>query len=485
MGLRMLRRLPLIYLASNLTSLIGVVLVTTAGILWLMLMPSMWRGESANPYLGIPLFMLLPAVFIAGLALIPIGILLERRRRRKAGETGPLLPRGGELRRLAIFVGITTFLNLVIGSQLTYSAVTYMDSDAFCGTTCHKVMQPEYTAYLQSPHARVSCAECHIGPGASWFVKAKISGVGQVIAVAFHTYPRPIQDPVQALRPARETCEKCHWPQRFSGDLFTVRTAYGSDEQNTPATTVALMKVGGRTFRGTVGIHGAHVAANASMSYIATDGHRQVIPQVTYVSEEGKTTIYKSTDVKVTPADLARGEHRDMDCMDCHNRPTHIFQLPDRAIDQAMTQGSISPSLPFIKKASLEALKHDYPDRDTATREIAVFLENFYRTKYPQVYNTERGPLQTAITAVQGIYQHNIFPEMKVTWGTYPNNLGHTDAPGCFRCHDGNHVSAEGRTISNDCATCHDLLAMEEKNPKILSDLGLNKPLVSAAGATK
>jgi formate-dependent nitrite reductase cytochrome c552 subunit len=221
------------------------------------------------------------------------------------------------------------------------------------------------------------------------------------------------------------------------------------------------------------------------MSYIATDGHRQVIPQVTYTSEDGKTTVYKSTDVKVTPEELARGEHRGMDCMDCHNRPTHIFQLPDRAVDQAMTQGSINPSLPFIKKAALEALKHEYPDRDTAIREIAVSLENFYRTKYPQVYNTERGQLQTAITAVQGIYQHNIFPDMKVTWGTYPNNLGHTDAPGCFRCHDGNHVSAGGRTISNDCATCHDLLAMEEKNPKILSDLGLNKPLVSAAGATK
>jgi hypothetical protein len=481
----MLRRLPLIYLASNLISLIGVVLVTTAGILWLLLLPSLWRGDTANPYLGIPLFMFLPALFIAGLALIPIGISFERRKRNKAGETGPFLPHGNELRRLAMFIGITTFLNLVIGGQLTYSAVNYMDSDAFCGTTCHKVMQPEYTAYLQSPHARVSCADCHIGPGASWFVKSKISGVGQLVAVAFHTYPTPIPDPVESLRPARETCEKCHWPQRFSGDVFTVRTSYGSDEQNTPATTVALMKVGGRTFRGTVGIHGAHVAANAKMSYIATDGHRQVIPQVTYTSEDGKTTVYKSTDVKITPADLERGEHRNMDCMDCHNRPTHIFQLPDRAVDQAITQGSINASLPFIKKAAVEALKHEYRDRDAANREIAVNLENFYRTKYPQVYNTQRGQLQTAITAVQGIYQHNIFPEMKVTWGTYPNNLGHTDAPGCFRCHDGNHVSAEGRTISNDCATCHDLLAMEEKNPKILSDLGLNKPLVSAAGATK
>jgi hypothetical protein len=189
--------------------------------------------------------------------------------------------------------------------------------------------------------------------------------------------------------------------------------------------------------------------------------------------------------VKVTSDQLAGGEHRSMDCMDCHNRPTHIFQLPERAVDQAITQGVINPKLPYIRKKAVEALRHAYPDRVTATREMAVFLEAFYRTNYPQTYNTERGLIQTAVNAVQSIYLQNIFPEMKVTWGTYPNNLGHTDAPGCFRCHDGNHVSADGRTISNDCATCHELLAMEEKNPKILSDLGLNKPLVSAAGATK
>jgi formate-dependent nitrite reductase cytochrome c552 subunit len=210
-----------------------------------------------------------------------------------------------------------------------------------------------------------------------------------------------------------------------------------------------------------------------------------VIPQVTYTDDSGKVTVYNSTDVKVKPEDLARGEHRDMDCMDCHNRPTHIFQLPERALDLAMTQGSISPKLPFIKKEALEALKRQYPDHPTAEREIATFLDNFYRTGYVQVYAADSIALKNAIGAVQSIYAQNIFPEMKITWGTYPNNLGHTDFPGCFRCHDGNHTSADGRTISNDCATCHDLLAVGEKDPKVLTELGMHPSPQSPTGGAK
>ena len=481
----MLKRSPLAYLASNIISLIGVVLVTTAGILWLLALPAYWHGEAGTPYIGILLFLILPGVFIIGLLLIPAGIAFNRWKRRKAGDLGPFLPQGNELRRLAIFVGLTTMVNLLMGSQLTYRAVTYMDTDSFCGKSCHTVMDPEYTAYSHSPHARVACAECHIGPGASFFVKSKLSGVGQVFAVAFHSYPEPIPTPVQNLRPARETCEQCHWPQRYGGDKFFVHTEYSPDEQNTPATTVALMKIGGRNFAGAVGIHGAHVNG-ADMQYIATDEHRQVIPQVTYKDANGKVTIFNSSEAKITPEQLARGEHRDMDCMDCHNRPTHIFQLPERALDLAMTQGSISPTLPFIKKEAIEVLRRNYPDRATANREIAASLEKFYRTSYPQTYAADSALIKNAIGTVQSLYEQNIFPDMKITWGTYPNNLGHTDYPGCFRCHDGNHTSADGRTISNDCATCHDLLAVSEKNPKILTELGMNpSPLPSAGGATK
>lgn len=482
----MLHRSPIAYLASNLISLLGVVFVTTAGILWLLLLPSWWREDMNHPYAGILMNLALPILFFLGLALIPLGIWRHNWNRHQAGETGPILPRGGELRRLMMFVGLTTFVNLVIGSQLVYSAVSYMDSDSFCGKTCHTVMHPEYTAYSGSPHARVACVECHIGPGAPWFVKAKISGTSQVFAVLFHTYPQPIPSPVQALRPARDTCERCHWPQRFGGEKFFVHTEYASDEQNEATTTVALMKIGGRTWSGTVGIHGAHVDANGHMDYIATDPRRQTIPQVTYTAPDGKVTVYNSTDAPAKPEDLAKGDRRAMDCMDCHNRPTHIFQAPERALDLALTQGSISPQLPFIKKQALEALRREYSDRATARREIAAALENFYRTKYPQVFAQQAALLQSAIAGVQAIYDQNVFPEMKITWGTYPNNLGHTDSLGCFRCHDGNHTSADGRTISNDCATCHDLLAVGEKNPKILTELGMKStPANTGGGASR
>ena len=479
------KRSPLAYLASNVISLIGVILVTTAGILWLLALPSYWRGETSTPYIGILLFLVLPGVFVLGLALIPLGIALDTWKRRKAGDFGPFVPRGGELRRLGIFVALTTAANLVMGSQFTYRAVTYMDTDTFCGKACHKVMDPEYTAYSNSPHARVACPECHIGPGASFFVKSKLSGTGQLIAVMFNTYPRPIPSPVAALRAARETCEQCHWPKKFEGNKFFVHTEYAADEQNTPSTTVALMKIGGKNFGGSVGIHGAHVYQNARMDYISTDGHRQVIPQVTYTDPNGRVTVFNSTDVRVTPQDLARGEHREMDCMDCHNRPTHIFQVPERAVDSAMDQGSISPKLPFIKKQALEVLMQSYSDHASAELGVAARLDNFYRTSYPQVYAAEQSALKSTIKTVQAIYAQNIFPDMKITWGTYPNNLGHTDYPGCFRCHDGNHTSADGRTISNDCSTCHDLLAVSEKNPQILSQLRIKTPgPTSTAGAT-
>jgi hypothetical protein len=477
----MLKRSPLAYLASNVLSLIGVVLVTTAGVLWLLALPAYWNGDASSPYIGILLFLALPAVFIGGLALIPVGIMLHTRKRRRCGDQGPWLPRGGELRKLGIFVALTTMANLVMGSQFTYRAVTYMDTDTFCGKACHTVMQPEFVAYSHSPHARVACVECHIGSGASFFVKAKISGTSQLFNVLFNTYPRPIPSPVEALRPARETCEQCHWPQHFSGQKIFVHTEYGTDEQNTPSTTVAALKIGGRNFNGVVGIHGAHVDANAHMDYIATDGKRQAIPQITYTDPNGKVTVYKATDVKVKPEDLERGEHRRMDCMDCHNRPTHVFEVPERAIDDALTQGSLSAKLPFIKKEAIEALKKAYPDQATADQQIAAFLEDFYRSKYPQA---EPALLKTAVNTVQGIYNRNIFPEMKISWGTYPNNVGHTDFPGCFRCHDGNHASADGRVISNDCATCHDLLAVGERDPKILTELGMNPaPQGSIGGA--
>ena len=275
------------------------------------------------------------------------------------------------------------------------------------------------------------------------------------------------------LRPARDTCEQCHWPQKFTGDKLLVRTKFTDDEKNTPLTTVLLMKIGGRRGGGGVGIHGRHLDTVERIRYVSTDRRRQVIPRVSYLADDGKEVVYASTELKTTPEQLNAGEHRAMDCMDCHNRPTHAFQLPERAVDEAMAASRISPELPFAKKKSVELLRSEYLDRDTAARKIPASFAEFYRTKYPETYQTHRALVEASGEAVSQIYLRNVFPNMKITWGTYPNNLGHEDFLGCFRCHDGNHKSADGKLISDDCEACHSVLAQEESNPKVLADLGL------------
>ena len=481
------RLAPLIYLSNNWISLLGVVVVTTATVFWLFLLPFTLRGEIKHPYIGILVFLLLPMVFILGLLLIPLGIAYRRRSDRMKGRTPASFPeltwQNHDFRRILLFVGVTTFLNLIITSQLAYSAVNFLDSTTFCGLACHRIMGPEYASHQDRAHADVECAACHIGPGATSFVRSKMAGTGQLFAMVLNTYPRPIPAP-KNLPPARATCEQCHWAQRFLGEQPLVHTSYAEDETNSATSTVLLMKVGGRSWNGPSGIHGAHLAENTSITYIATDGQRQTIPQVVYTDARGNQTVYNATDSKPTPDALAKGEHRTMDCVDCHNRPTHNYQLPARALDDAMSSGHISPALPFVKKQALAVLKQNYPDQETARRQIAAALDGFYRDRYPQVYAQNRKQLDTAIAAVQAIYTRNVFPEMKITWGTYINNLGHMDFPGCFRCHDGNHASAGGKTIPNDCDTCHEAKAMDEKNPAILTDLGL-APVQPPAAATQ
>jgi hypothetical protein len=469
---------PAVYLGQNPITLTGAVLTTSAAItllcFWVF---ELLKGGPSHPYAGIIFFLILPGVFVLGLLLMPLGGLLRRYRLRREGKLPHVYPtldlHRPMLRRALIWVVALTFANVAIMGTASYKAVEHMDSPQFCGQTCHTVMAPEFTAYLNSPHSRVACVDCHIGSGAPWFVRAKISGVRQLFAVALKTYSRPIPSPVRNLRPARETCERCHWPEKFTGDKFLVKTKYGDDEQNTPATSVLLLKIGGRTAQGLVGIHGRHLNVGARITYVSTDGRRQVIPRVTYLDDKGKSVEYVSDEVKTTPAELARAERRAMDCMDCHNRPTHAFQMPERAVDEAMAAGRISATLPFIKKQSVAALRGEYSDQAAASDRIPKAIADFYRAKYPQVYQNQRAQVETAAEQVKAIFLRNVFPEMRLTWGTHPNNIGHDDFLGCFRCHDGKHKSSDGRIINDDCAACHQVLAMEEKDPKVLADLGL------------
>jgi len=465
---------PIVYLSSNWVSRIGVVVVTSAVVFWLFFLPMAVRGASAHPYLGILEFLLIPSVFFAGLALIPAGMWGEyRRQRRRGGQPAviaPLTLDNPQLKRLALFVGVTTVINVILGSLFAYQGVSYMDSVTFCGRTCHTVMQPEYAAYQNSPHSRVECVACHIGAGASWFVRSKLSGVGQVFAVAFNTYPRPIPTPVRNLRPARETCETCHWPQKFGEDRLRVINNYAEDETNTPTKTVLLLRIGGG--HGSPGIHGAHLGPGVAITYFPTDESRQTIPRVEYRNTvTGRSAVFQAVDAK--PDSLRNLASRQMDCMDCHNRPTHVFSLPERAVNTAMASGAISPSLPFIKKQAVALLKQTYASNAAADEAIPAALERFYREQQPAAYASRRAEIVRAGQTLVAIYDRNVFPAMKVTWGSYPNNTGHTDFPGCYRCHDDNHVAADGKKIVQDCNTCHQLLAMDEAKPKILSDLGI------------
>jgi NapC/NirT cytochrome c family protein len=478
---------PLVYLSNNWISLGGVIIVTAATVSWLAFLPITLRGGLMHPYFGLIVYLLLPGVFILGLILIPLGIWLNRRSRLARGEMPasfpPLDPRNAELRKLVAFVGVTTFLNIIIASQFTYSAVNYMDTTTFCGQTCHVVMKPEFTAHQRSPHSRVECVNCHIGPGAGWFVRSKLSGVGQVFAVTLNNYPRPIPVPVHNLRPARETCETCHWPQKFDEDRLRDIPSYQSDEQNTLTHTVLLLHLGGGMSR--VGIHGRHLGQGVTVKYYASDEKRENIPYVQY-TVGSQTTVYAASATKAPDP----SQMRTMDCIDCHNRPTHIYLLPERAMDQALSEGLIPANLPFIKKQGVEILKQNYPTTRDAEARIPAAIEAYYQKNYPQLYAERKADVTRASRAVLDIFEHNVFPEMKVNWGTYANNIGHTDFTGCFRCHDESHTATGGKTITQDCSACHNLLASDEKNPKILVDLGLEKasapePAKTGASGTK
>jgi hypothetical protein len=466
-------------LGNNWMTLAGAALTTSSAfvLVWFWFM-ELTSPRAIHPYAGILLFLILPAIFLVGLAMIPLGIIRLRRKRRLAGEAPETLHavdfKQPAVRRLLSVIGIATFINVSIMGTAGLKGVEYMDSNQFCGLTCHTVMSPEYTAFLDSPHSRVGCAQCHIGHGAPALVRAKISGTRQLFAVAFGTYSRPIPSPVEHLRPARETCEQCHWPQKFTDDKLIVRTKYAEDEANTPSTSILLLKIGGHTPNGTTGIHGRHLDAMERISYVTTDARRQEIPKVTYRDDQGQIVDYVTDDYKKLPKEkLDKATTRKMDCVDCHNRPTHAFELPDRAVDKALVKGRMSADLPFLKKKAVELLKTDYPDQKTAAAKIPVALAEYYRTAYPEIYKQKRAQVDTAGEVVKAIYMLNVFPEMKLTWGTHPNNIGHEEAVGCFRCHDGSHTAADGRTIAADCNTCHTLLAQDEKDPKILKDLGM------------
>ena len=455
-------------LYRNPISLAGIALAAVAflNILFLVYLDAVSRVSS--PYVGILAYMVAPAIMVVGLVAIPVGMMIERRRRHR--ELGHV-PKYGRLdlnnpaqRSTLAFVLSFVVIFALMSAVGSYKAYEFTDSVTFCGQLCHSVMSPEYTAYKASPHARVSCVECHVGSGAGWYVKSKLSGLRQVYYTAMGTYPRPIPTPVHNLRPAADTCEQCHWPKKFWGAQLKVFSHYGTDEQNTPRVLRLLIKTGGGDpglGQSTGGIHWHMNIAN-HMTYIATDEQRQVVPWVRMEDNKGNVVEFASKDTPLTQEQIDKSDKRKMDCIDCHNRPSHIYTPPDISVDRSLVAGSIDPSLPFIKAQGIDALVGEYKTQDEGLKAIGEKIPKYYQEKYPQIASAKADKISAAVAELQRIYSTTMFPSMKVNWKTHPNNIGHMYYPGCFRCHDGNHVSKDGRVISKDCNACHTLLDQEE-----------------------
>jgi len=418
--------------------------------------------KDLNPYLQSITYIFVPGLLIASLALIPVGILIERKRRVRPGGEGkfPVIDfnHPAHQRWILTTAGVVTIFGLfsLFGA---YRAYEFTDSVAFCGLMCHKVMEPEHTAYQHSSHARVACVRCHIGPGAEWFVRAKLSGLYQIYSTLTNRYHRPIETPVKNLRPAEDTCEQCHWPQHFYGAVQQDHTYFLTDEANTSWKADMLMQVGGG-FPQKEGIHW-HMNIKNKIEYAATDKKRLEIPWVRRTDPEGNVEVYKSEEAGAV-ADAPPGEIRRMDCVDCHNRPSHIYRSPDRAVNQAMAAGTIPPSLPFVKREAVRVLAEPYASVEEAASKIRTSLEGFYREQYPDIFRDRHADVVRTVQAVTDIYQTNFFPAMKVSWKEYPDHIGHMIFPGCFRCHDGKHKSASGKVITQDCSKCHLLIEQGE-----------------------
>ncbi|MGA2148057.1 MAG: Ni/Fe-hydrogenase, b-type cytochrome subunit [Bryobacteraceae bacterium] len=417
-------------------------------------------GAFTQPYGDLVIFFVPPIFIFAGLAAVLVGMYVQwirwRTHKPLAFARYPKWDLNLPLERKALLaVAIGSAILCVPAIYGSSQAYLYTDAVSFCGTVCHS-MTPEYVTYGLSPHAHVTCAQCHVAPGASGYVESKIRGMVELVETIQDDYPRPIPVPVVSLRPIRGNCEQCHWPAKFFGSREVQLVHFMSDEPNTRWEIGLLVHVGGGAPANAsrMGIHW-HVAGK--VEYVAAEAERQNITWVRAVDPvTGAAKVYTSQPQSSTA--VPAGEVRTMDCVDCHNRPTHILQPPDRSVNEALADGRIDASLPFIKQQSVAALVASYGTREQARRGIDNALHAYYQKTYPQIYAARQGAIKTAVASVQNIYDRYFFPSMKVRWDTYYTNDTHFYSVGCFRCHDGQHKSVDGSVIRSDCDACHTIV---------------------------
>ena len=351
-------------------------------------------------------------------------------------------------------LGILT-LSLLVGGAYTWD---YTNSPSFCGTTCH-TMPPEYAAYQVSPHARIACVECHIGRefiGNQIFRKA--GDVRHIVAMTFRTYEYPIR--VKNMRPARETCEQCHSPEKFSADSLSVINHFKADKANTPYSIYLVLKTGGGAKREGLGL-GIHWHIVNQVYYYPADSSEQTIPFVRVINEDGSSTDYTDLEAGFDASQIDPGALKEMDCITCHNRITHRIYTPEESVDSALSLGIISRDVPEIRERAVEVLRHEYVTQADALAGIAS-LDAFYRTHYTVFYEASPEKVAQAVSALQEIYSNSVFADQEVDWDTHPSNIGHIDSPGCFRCHDGKHLDADQQAIRLECNLCHSVPVVSE-----------------------
>lgn len=445
---------------------------TISGLVYLV-MTVLYGAE--NAYAGIIFLSVVPPTFFGGLFLVPLGLYLEFKRRcrldpslggKSLGTILQTLSGESDVRNRIITFVVFSGINIALTMIIFIASLEYLDSASFCGELCHTVMRPEFTAYERSPHARVRCVQCHIGPGASWFVKSKIAGLRQVYAVMAKTYHRPIPTPIEELRPARDTCEQCHWPQKFHQDKLKIITHYRNDRNNTKYYTALLLKVGGPEAEGAkpTGIHW-HVSAGNRVMYASEKGERRDIPWVRFERDGQSPIEYRFTGSNLSATETAALPRRTMDCVDCHNRPTHIYRTANTELETMFARFPELQNVPYLKKAASQIMERHFSDDEIEDGAVRKSIVAWYAAHPEEKPDPEL--LKLASDKVQEIYRQNIWPNMNIGWDTYPNHIGHTVSPGCLRCHGNNHITADGKAVRADCRLCHTILALEEENPPL------------------
>ncbi len=441
-------------------SAIGVVLATLSGIALLSIFALELSGRELGNYAGILSYLILPGVFVLGLVLIPIGLYRLRKLEKSGGARRyPVFDfNDPRLRGIALAVGALTIANLMFVSTATFQGLEVMHSNQFCGGTCHNVMQPEAVAHRVTAHANVYCADCHIGEGAGHFAKAKLRGATQMLQFFANDVDRPIPQPTTEV--ATALCVRCHALERFSEDKLHVRKLYSEDEKAVEKTTVYRMRIGGYRDGVWQGVH----KHNGMLVRYLSDPSKETISDVEVTRPDGGVERFTS---KEAPAP-AKAEWHTMGCTDCHNRPAHRFSSPQAVVEKALARGAIDKELPFVKREALAALAGSYPSHEAALSGIPTAFSAAYAKQ--GLDDEGKAKVEAAGKLLATEWTHNVFPDMKVGWGTYKEFLQHE--PGCYRCHDKKHANTEGKVIGQKCSgACHDVLVTEEEQPEVMDVL--------------